>query len=211
MSGVLTATSIVFLYKLVMPLVVSFFLAFGTSIQGPPPTVAPLPEGVTLPSVPMLEADPPAPEPGRMWINLELRELRIAIGGGDEEAVVLGMPLTRTSSIEQQYRVAEYVKMFLSMALGFALGFQTPVVILLLGWLGLIEPATLTKFRRQVVMVCLVVGAVLTPADPMSMLALAVPLYALFEFGGLMLRWLPASRVSRGFGRKREGPDAGDE
>ncbi|HZW11241.1 MAG TPA: twin-arginine translocase subunit TatC [Phycisphaerales bacterium] len=211
MSGLLTVISIVFLYKLVMPLVVGFFLMFGASIEGPPARTAPLPEGVTLPTLPMLDADPDSPEPGQMWVNLGLRELRVAIDEGDEGVAVLGMPLTRTASIEQQYRVAEYIKMFLSMAMGFALGFQTPVVILLLGWLGLIEPATLGKFRRQVVMVCLVIGAVLTPADPMSMLALAIPLYALFELGGLMLRWLPAQRVSRGFGRSKEGPDAGDE
>lgn len=209
LSFLLTTISIVFLYKLVMPLVISFFLAFGASFQGPAPAVAPLPEGLVLPSVPQLLAEPPEPVPGQMWLNLELRELRVAIAAGPDEIAVLGMPLTRSAGIEQQYRVADYIKMFLSLALAFAVGFQTPVVILLLGWLGLIEPETLSRFRRQVVMICLVLGAVLTPADPMSMLALAIPLYALFELGGLLLRVMPADRVARA-GRGKEPPDAGD-
>ncbi len=211
MSGVLTITSIVFLYALVMPMVVGFFLMFGSSFTGPPAPTAPLPEGAVLPTFPLLEADPVDPAPGSAWINMDLREFRVAVPQGESQAAILGVPLTRTSSIEQQYRVADYLKMFLSMALAFALGFQTPVVVLLLGWLGLIEPATLTKFRRHVIMICLVLGAVLTPADPLSMLALSIPLYALFELGGLLLRVLPAERVSRGFGRKRESADAGDE
>jgi sec-independent protein translocase protein TatC len=210
MSAALTVISIVFLYKVVMPLVVGFFLMFGASIEGPAARTLPLPDGVILPAFPVLQADPPTAEAGQAWINLDLRELRVALADEKDGVVVLGMPLTRTASIEQQYRVADYIKLFLSMAMGFALGFQTPVVILLLGWLGLIEPATLSRFRRHVIMVCLVVAAVLTPADPMSMVALAIPLYALFEFGGLLLRWLPAQRVSRGFGRSKEGPDAGD-
>lgn len=210
LSGVLTVISLVFLYTVVMPMVVSFFLMFGSSFRGPAAVTAPIPDGVTVPAFPVLEADPVTPEPGQVWINRDLRELRVALPEGEDGVMVLGSPLTRTGGIEQQYRVADYMKMFLGMALAFAIGFQAPVVILLLGWLGLIEPSTLTKFRRHSLMICLVLGAVLTPADPLSMLALAIPLYALFEFGGLLLRVLPADRVSRGFGRKKEGSDAGD-
>ncbi|MBK7403191.1 MAG: preprotein translocase subunit TatC [Phycisphaerales bacterium] len=211
LSGVLTVTSLVFLYTIVMPMTVSFFLMFGSSFPGPKPATAPLPEGIQLPTFPVLEADPVDPKPGQIWFNLDLRELRIAVVSGENKLTVIGTPFTRSGGIEQQYKVADYIKMFLGLALAFAIGFQAPVVILLLGWLGLIEPSTLSRFRRHSVMVCLVLGAVLTPADPLSMLALAIPLYALFELGGILLRWLPADRVSRGFKPKKEGPDAGDE
>ena len=42
------------------------------------------------------------------------------------------------------------------------------------------------------------IQALLTPADPMSMVLLAIPLYGLFELGGLLLVLLPAERVARG-------------
>ena len=109
-----------------------------------------------------------------------------------------------------------HILAFLSITMGAAAAIHAAMtkreVRSAIGWVGIIEPTNLLKYRRHVVMVCLVLGAVLTPADPLSMLLLAVPLYVLFEFGVVLHRVLPAERVSGGFSRKnREGPDAGDE
>ncbi len=214
LSAILTTTAIVFLYKLLLPIVLAFFIAFGTSVSGPEIITAPVPEGTVFPSVPSLTADPETIIPGQIWYNADRKEWRLATIGAEEGSVdVLSAPMTKSTGILQQYRVAEYTKMFLSLALAFSLGFQTPVVVLLLGWVGLIEPTNLLKYRKQVAMGSVVAGAILTPADPLSMLLLAGPLYILFEFGVLLHRVLPAERVSKGFGRtqSKEGPDAGDE
>ena len=217
MSAALTASAIVFLYMLLLPVVLAFFITFGTSVSGPEITTAPVAEGTTFPEVPALIADPEAIAPGQLWYNDDRKELRLAIPGKEEGSIeVLATPMTKSTGILQQYRVSEYTKMFLSLALAFSLGFQTPVVVLLLGWVGIIEPVNLLKYRRHVAMVCVVAGAFLTPADPLSMMLLAGPLYVLFEFGVILHRLLPAERVSQGFGRKnsdpstKEGPDAGD-
>ncbi len=221
LSAALTATAIVFLYAVLLPIILAFFIAFGTGVSKAEVKTAPPPEGLVFPTIPVLGADPDAPAPGAIWYNQATKELRIALPSGQagaqdgEKAAgvdILGTPMTRSSGILQQYRITEYTKLVLSLAMAFSLGFQTPVVVLLLGWVGIIEPTNLLKYRRHVVMVCLVLGAVLTPADPLSMLLLAVPLYVLFEFGVVLHRVLPAERVSGGFSRKnREGPDAGDE
>lgn len=217
LSAALTATAIVFLYKLLLPIVLAFFIAFGTSVEGKPALTGPVPEGVVFPEAPLLAADPEAPVAGQFWINDTRKELRFAVPGraapdGEPGAIgILAIPMTKATGIIQQYRVAEYTKMFLSLALAFSVGFQTPVVVLLLGWVGIIEPRELLRYRRHVGMICLVVSAVLTPADPLSMLLLAIPLYVLFEFGVLLHKLLPADRVSRGFGGSKEGRDAGDE
>jgi sec-independent protein translocase protein TatC len=212
LSAALTAGAIVFLYLVLMPLMLSFFIGFGATVSGSPPVTAPVPEGVVFPSVPVLAADPDRIESGMIWYNRGRNELRLVVPGREETALeVLGVPMTPSSGIVQQYRVAEYTKMFLTLAMSFSLGFQTPAVVLLLGWVGIIEPKDLLKYRRHVFMVCLVLGAVLTPADPLSMLLLAAPLYVLFEFGVLLHRLLPAERVSGGFSRKhKEDSDAGD-
>lgn len=212
LSAALTVSAVVFLYLALMPLMLSFFIGFGATISGTTPKTAPVPEGIVLPNVPLLMADPVEPVPGNMWYNRDLHEFRIAVPGSKEgQTDILGVPVTRSAGIVQQYRVSEYTKMFLGLAMSFSIGFQTPVVVLLLGWVGIIEPKSLLKYRRHVAMVCLVLGAVLTPADPGSMILLAVPLYFLFELGVILHRLLPAERVSRGFGKqKKEPPDAGD-
>lgn len=220
LSAALTTLAVVFLYKVLLPVVLAFFISFGTSIESQPEPTVPLPEGVVLPEVPMLAGDPADIGPGRLWYNSARMELRLSVQGeADKDGVakieVLSSPMTRSSGILQQYRVTEYASLFLSLALAFALGFQTPVVVLLLGWTGLINPRDLLKFRRHVALVSMVLGAVLTPADPLSMLLLAVPLYVLFEFGVILHSILPAERVSRGFGKKSpkrgDESDAGDE
>ena len=53
----------------------------------------------------------------------------------------------------------------------------------------------------------MIIAMLLTPADPLSMVLLAGPMYALYEFGLLLLQLLPAERVARGFGRKNAEPD----
>lgn len=218
LSALLTAAGAVFMYYAMLPVVLAFFISFGSSIGATNVPAAPLPAGVALPSVPVLDADPTEAAPGSMWLNLDRHEIRIAAGidaAGRPE--VLSLPLTRGSGIAQQYRISEYVRMLLNFALAFALGFQTPVVVLLLCWAGVLQPSTLAAHRKYAVFITAVAAAVLTPADPLSMFVLWLPLYALFEIGLLMARVLPPDRVARGLGALRrpaaaggEPPDAGD-
>ncbi len=200
LSGVLTVSGVGFLYGVILPVVLAFFIEFGTGVGRVDVPTGPRPAGVSLPVAPILATDPEDAQAGEMWFNTSLQQLRIAVpprSGGDAGAVeILGTHLTAGTGIEQQYRISEYTKTFLNMALGFALGFQTPVVVLLLGWAGLIERAWLVRSRRFIAIGCAVASALLTPADPMSMLLLAIPLYGLFELGGLLLILLPAHRVA---------------
>ncbi len=202
LSAGLTISAIAFLYKVMLPMVMAFFIGFGTSFTDNAVKTAPLGDGVVLPTVPVLQADPPKPKSGEMWVNDSIRALRIAVGRSDGRVVVLGMPLTKSTGIVQQYRVSEYTSMFLSLALALSLGFQMPVVVLLLGWVGILDPVGLLRFRRHMILISFILGAVLTPADPLSMIMVALPIYALFELGVLLHRLLPAERVSRGFGSK---------
>lgn len=217
MSTLLSVTGILFLYFMILPVSLGFLVHFGSDIGRPTPAVAPAPEGTVFPSLPVLDKDPEKPAPGTEWINRTLMEKRIAVPVGDGSTVdVYSMPLVRTAGIQQQYRVSEYVDLVLSLALGFAAGFQMPVVILVLGWIGIIDQAFLAKWRRHALFGCMVLGAILTPGDPVSLLMLGIPLYLLYELGGLLLRFLPPSRIAEGFIRwpgrgKKEPASAGDE
>lgn len=210
-SGLLVVTSMAFMYVVVLPVILAFFVGFGSQITSPAVEVAPLPEGIVLPEFPILSADPEVIVPGNAWVNAEIMQLRIALpDDSDSEGVpkIRAAELIDVTGITQQYRIREYLKSVLNLALAFGVAFQTPVVVVLLGWVGLIDPKIMGKYRRYAIAVCAVLGAMLTPADPVSMLLLAGPLYLLYELGLLILRLVPVSRI---VGDLKEPIDAGDE
>jgi sec-independent protein translocase protein TatC len=87
-------------------------------------------------------------------------------------------------------RISEWLGFVLILPLGFGLGFQLPLVMLFLDRIGIVDVATYTSQWRMALVVICVVSAILTPADPYSMLFLAVPLSGLY-FGGIAIcRWL---------------------
>ncbi len=59
--------------------------------------------------------------------------------------------------------------------------FEMPVVLVLLGMLGIVTPAGLARYRRHAIVVLAVLSAMLTPADPWTMLMMMVPLLFLYE------------------------------
>jgi sec-independent protein translocase protein TatC len=198
LSAILTTLSVVMLFTLVMPMMLAFFLSFGIDINLRTPTTAALPPNITLPSIPVLAADPP-PEsitPGMHWINSTLHEIRYVIDVSEGAPTIYAVGLQRDSGIRQDYRVVEYMSLLLSMLLAFAISFQTPVVMLLLGWVGLLDNAFLSKYRKHALFVTAVIAGGVTPGDVSSMMMLWIPLYVLWELGGLLIWLFPASRIS---------------
>jgi len=98
-------------------------------------------------------------------------------------------------------RISEWLGFVLILPIGFGLGFQLPLVMLFLERIGVFDAATYAAQWRIAVIVIFVVSAILTPADPYSLLFLAIPLCLLY-FGGLAIcRWVAAA----------EGKSAGDQ
>ena len=67
----------------------------------------------------------------------------------------------------------------------FGLGFVMPLLVVLLNIVGLLSHEAIAKWRRVIIFCAFLVAAVVTPAEPISMLALAVPLVILFEIAEL--------------------------
>jgi len=208
MSLVLAILSTLFLYFVVLPVMLHFFVHFGATVSPEKAAVAPLPANVSLLSLPVLTADPPAPKPGDAWFNSELKELRLALAAPNGAVSVYSTALSTSTGIVLQPRIQEWVDSFLGLALAFAAGFQLPVVVLLLGWVGIVTPAFLSKYRRHALFVIAVIAALLTPPDPISMMILMVPLWLLYEFGIIMLKLFPASKLAASRGRERDGEPA---
>jgi sec-independent protein translocase protein TatC len=69
------------------------------------------------------------------------------------------------------------------------LSFQLPLVMLVLGWTGVVPPSFVARYRRHCIFICFALGAVLTPStDVVSMMVMSLPLWGLFEFGLVLMR-----------------------
>ena len=194
LSTALTVASAFFMYYVLLPVILSFFMRFGTDITTHRSARVDAP-GVVMPTVPVLEGDPVDPAPGAMWVNWSLRQLRVNVAAPGQPAEIYGMPLTKDSGVLIQPRLTDYFKWLTVLGIGFALAFQTPVVVLLLGWSGAIDPKTIAKYRKHAILGAFIVGAVLTPPDPVSQPLLSIPIYLLYELGLLLLKLMPAKRL----------------
>ena len=81
----------------------------------------------------------------------------------------------------------DYFSFIFAMVLTFGVSFELPIVILALSALGIVTPQLLSKYRRHAVVAIVIVGAFLTPGDMVwTTVALAVPLYGLYELSVLV-------------------------
>ncbi|CAN5658923.1 twin-arginine translocase subunit TatC [soil metagenome] len=93
---------------------------------------------------------------------------------------------------------SDYFGFAVSMSLMFGVAFELPIAILALTALGIVTPAMLVKFRRHAAVSVLVLAAFVTPgSDPTSLVALAVPLYFLYELSVVMSKALHRRQLKR--------------
>jgi sec-independent protein translocase protein TatC len=102
----------------------------------------------------------------------------------------------QTDALTPIVTAREYFAFAIDMALAFGLSFQLPIVIVGLAWLEIVTPERLAAFRRSALFGSVAVGAVLTPGDLVwTTLALATPLYALYELSIMVSRRVTRRRA----------------
>lgn len=104
--------------------------------------------------------------------------------------------------IDPEPRINDWIGFALLLPLGFGFSFQLPLVMLFLERLGILSIALYRQHWRIAVLVICFLAMILTPAEPISMIMMAVPLCFLYFFGLGLCAWMP--RHSSPFGPGHE-------
>lgn len=105
--------------------------------------------------------------------------------------------LAGTSGVALMPDIEAYLDFVMMLILAFGLCFQLPVVLTLLGQVGILSYDQLKGGRKFAIVGVFVIAAVLTPPDPISQVAMAIPLILLYELSVQAVRFLEARRKKR--------------
>lgn len=91
--------------------------------------------------------------------------------------------------------IRSYLDFVLKLFFAFGISFEIPIGVVILSWVGVVEPDKLAQKRPYVFVLCFVLGMLLTPPDILSQILLALPMWLLFEVGiffGKLVRTAPS-------------------
>lgn len=208
-SIVLFLSGVAFFFFIVLPLTLNFFVGFTHGTAGPAPTpswfeakflvndntglnISDFPAGSAVRplQIPIVRTDPPAPattQPATqpmldLWYNVAEKKVKGRIGN----ETIGFMTSVQDSLFMPLPRLDDYLSFVTFMGLVFGISFEMPIVILVLSQIGLVKPATFRKIRKYAYFGIAIIAAVATPTpDIVTMMALALPLAALYEIGVL--------------------------
>jgi sec-independent protein translocase protein TatC len=100
------------------------------------------------------------------------------------------------TAVELMPDVRSYLDFVMMLILAFGLCFQLPVILTLLGQIGIVSYEQLKSGRKFAIVGVFIVAAVLTPPDPISQISMAIPLMGLYEISVQAVRFLENRRAA---------------
>ncbi len=179
LSIALLISGMLFVYFLVLPWTIVFFIDFASSVPMPQQhvTSTEIHQPFTIPS---LNGDPATPKPFEMWFDKVIGQVKIFIDG---EGIRV-MPFLPQNLLAPHIVLGDYINLVVGMLLVFALSFQLPLLVLAVTRIGIVELEALRSARKYVYFVLVIVACAITPGDIITAsLALTLPLCLLYELG----------------------------
>ena len=107
--------------------------------------------------------------------------------------------------IQLEAKVNEYLSLVMRLIFAFGICFELPVVMTLLGRIGIVSSKGMREKRKYAIVLAFVAAAVLTPPDPISQIGLALPTILLYEISIISVRLIEKKR------REQQGEDADED
>jgi len=195
-STLLGVLGLLLMYFVMLPVILDFMVTLAGNVKMDTTSIA-LGDSVSEVAYPILTTNPEAAAVGDTWIKMPEGVLTVAVPSADSQTLeTLTIAMSHGSLVSQQFQLSSYLGFVIMLMFAIAVAFQLPMVMLLLGWLGIARPDWLRQNRRYAIFILAAISALITPQDVISMLMMLVPLYLLYELGIQLIVWVPVSKVA---------------
>ena len=94
-----------------------------------------------------------------------------------------------TDNVQNNFSINYYFSFVLALIIGSGIIFEMPVASFLFSSIGIITPSFLRKFRREAIMITVILSAIITPPDPISLIIMSIPMVILYEIS-ILVSWI---------------------
>jgi len=98
--------------------------------------------------------------------------------------------------VNPQIRLSEWISFAVTLPVMFGLSFQLPLIMLFMERISIFTVKDYHEKRRMAILIIAIISMLMTPADPMSMILMMMPLILLYELGILMCKFFPNANAS---------------
>ena len=195
-STLLGILGLLLMYFVMLPVILDFMVTLAGRVEMNTTSIV-AGESISDVTYPVLYTNPEVATLGDAWVKMPEGVLTIAVESTTADSLsTITMPMSHGSLISQQFQLSSYLGFVILLMFAIAVAFQLPMVMLLLGWIGVVTPDLLRRNRRYAILILALISALITPQDVISMLMMLVPLYLLFELGIQLIVWVPMSKVA---------------